>query len=33
MKRHYKEWQMIVRVMDASECRGETPLAVRRKVH
>ena len=33
MKRHYKEWQMIVRVMDVSECRGETPLAARRKVY
>ena len=33
MKRRYKEWQMIVRVMDVSECRGETPLAARRKVY
>ena len=33
MKRHYKEWQMIVRAMDVSECRGETPLAARRKVY
>ena len=24
---------MIVRVMDVSECRGETPLAARRKVY